>query len=119
MTADPEAARYRACLADTLAWRYSPRAQLRGLRRSSDLARMVRDMAYFEARRRRGDRVVMKDPLAFFSAEWLMQNFGMTVVVLIRHPAAFVASLKAAVENSAGREDSGCSATASCSNRRR
>jgi Sulfotransferase family len=95
---DPAAAHYHACLADTLAWRYSPGAQLRGLGRASDLARMLRDMAYFEARRRRGDRVVMKDPIAFFSAEWLARSFGMTVVVLIRHPAAFVASLKAAVE---------------------
>jgi hypothetical protein len=32
--------------------------------------------------------------MAFFSAEWLAQAFGFQVVVLIRHPAAFVCSLK-------------------------
>jgi hypothetical protein len=36
----------------------------------------------------------MKDPLAFFSAEWLARLFDMQVVVMIRHPAAFCSSLK-------------------------
>ena len=36
----------------------------------------------------------MKDPIALLSAEWLAETFGMDVVVLIRHPAAFAASLK-------------------------
>jgi hypothetical protein len=36
----------------------------------------------------------MKDPIALLSAEWLAERFGMDVVVLIRHPAAFAASLK-------------------------
>jgi hypothetical protein len=39
-------------------------------------------------------RPVMKDPIAFFSAEWLADAFDMNVVVLIRHPAAFASSLK-------------------------
>jgi hypothetical protein len=46
--------------------------------------------------RRRGARTIMKDPLALFSAEWLAETFDMPVVVIIRHPAAFVASLIAA-----------------------
>ncbi len=37
---------------------------------------------------------LIKDPIAFFSAEWLAENFDMKVIVLIRHPAAFVSSLK-------------------------
>jgi len=36
----------------------------------------------------------MKDPIAIFSAEWLASTFNMDVIVLIRHPAAFVSSLK-------------------------
>jgi len=36
----------------------------------------------------------MKDPIALLSAEWLAETFEMDVVVLIRHPAAFAASLK-------------------------
>jgi hypothetical protein len=45
-------------------------------------------------RRQVGCRVLMKDPSALFSAEWLERTYGMDVVVLIRHPAAFVSSMK-------------------------
>lgn len=40
-------------------------------------------------------RRLFKDPLALFSAEWLVQHFDMDVVILIRHPAAFTESVKA------------------------
>ena len=40
-------------------------------------------------------RVLLKDPLAVFSAETLARLFDMDVVVLIRHPAAIVSSYKA------------------------
>ena len=40
------------------------------------------------------DRSIIKDPLAIMSAEWMYENYGCDMVVLIRHPAAFVASLK-------------------------
>ena len=40
-------------------------------------------------------RPLIKDPIALFSAPWLAENFNMRVVVLIRHPAAFVSSVKA------------------------
>lgn len=40
-------------------------------------------------------RVLVKDPLALFSAEKLANLFGMDVIVLIRHPAAIVNSYKA------------------------
>lgn len=43
--------------------------------------------------RREGARALLKDPLALFSAPWLADRFGMRVVVVIRHPAAFAASL--------------------------
>lgn len=88
-------AAYLGPLTDTLAWRYSPRAEIRTLATPRDLARMVRDLAYFEAMRRRNIRPVMKDPLAVFSAEWLAARFDMQVVVVLRHPAAFTASLRA------------------------
>jgi hypothetical protein len=39
-------------------------------------------------------RPLIKDPLALMSTEWLAQKFDCDVVALIRHPAAFVASLK-------------------------
>jgi hypothetical protein len=45
-------------------------------------------------RRWRGYRMLLKDPMALFSAEWLAKHFAADVLVLIRHPAAFVSSLK-------------------------
>ena len=39
-------------------------------------------------------RAILKDPIALFSTEWLTQHFDMNVVVLIRHPAAFVSSIR-------------------------
>lgn len=42
---------------------------------------------------RRG-RLVIKDPIACLSSEWLANEFDLEMVVLVRHPAAFAASLK-------------------------
>lgn len=39
-------------------------------------------------------RPLLKDPIAVISSEWLATKFNMDVVLLIRHPAAFVSSLK-------------------------
>jgi hypothetical protein len=38
--------------------------------------------------------ILIKDPIAIFSAEWLADNFDMNVIVMIRHPAAFVQSIR-------------------------
>ena len=48
----------------------------------------------WSSRRLRGLRPIMKDPIALFSAPWLSGRFGMDVVVMVRHPAAFVSSIK-------------------------
>ena len=87
---------YLAPFRDTLAWKFSPVAQLSQIRAPRDLAVTARNMSYFQFQRLRGSRPIMKDPLALFSAPWLATRFGMQVVVAIRHPAAFVASLRAA-----------------------
>jgi hypothetical protein len=39
-------------------------------------------------------RPLLKDPMALFSAEWLADRFNTDVVILIRHPAAFISSIK-------------------------
>jgi hypothetical protein len=39
-------------------------------------------------------RPMMKDPIAIFSSAWLADRFGMDVVMLWRHPAAFILSIK-------------------------
>jgi len=38
-------------------------------------------------------RILIKDPIAIFSVEWLASRFDMDVVIMIRHPAAFVESI--------------------------
>lgn len=39
-------------------------------------------------------RPLLKDPMAFFSAEWLARRYAPDMIVLSRHPAAFASSLK-------------------------
>jgi hypothetical protein len=40
-----------------------------------------------------GIRTLLKDPVAIFSAPWIADNFSADVLVLIRHPAAYVSSV--------------------------
>ena len=87
-------ARYRPGLEQTIRFRYGLGAQLHSLRGGRDLARIPRDFARVERTRLSGARPLVKDPIALLSAEWLAETFEMDVVVLIRHPAAFAASLK-------------------------
>lgn len=61
-------------------------------RGSPSLRRTIRAHLAFAIRGKR-DRVIYKDPLAFFSVPWLAAEFGMIPVVMIRHPAAFVSSV--------------------------
>lgn len=39
-------------------------------------------------------RTLMKDPIALFSTEWLFEKLQCQVIISVRHPAAFIASLK-------------------------
>ena len=43
---------------------------------------------------RRNQRLIIKDPIAALSSDWIAKNFDLEVIVLVRHPAAFAASLK-------------------------
>jgi Sulfotransferase family len=79
---------------DMLAYRFRMGAALRALRTPTDAAKMANDVRTFARYRRAGLRPLLKDPIAVFSAEWLAEAFGMEVVVQVRHPAAFVSSLK-------------------------
>lgn len=42
----------------------------------------------------RTGRPVIKDPLSSMSLRWIKENFDVQIVVLIRHPGAFISSLK-------------------------
>jgi hypothetical protein len=81
-------------IADMLAFRYRPGAELASLRSARDAGRMGRDWWRFARSRRRGATPLVKDPIALFSSEWLAETFDMRVLVMIRHPAAFAASIR-------------------------
>ena len=87
-------ARYRPGLEQTIHFRYGLGTQLSSVRGPADVARTGRDLVRVQRNRLTGKRPLVKDPIALLSAEWLAESFGMDVVVLIRHPAAFAASLK-------------------------
>lgn len=84
---------YVRAIGDMLAFRYRPLAELRAVRTPRDAARLARDWRRMVRYRRLQARPLMKDPIALFSSEWLCDTFDMDVVLLIRHPAAFVHSL--------------------------
>jgi hypothetical protein len=81
-------------LTKTLRFSYSPLAELRAARKPRHLARLLIDGAHFTKYRFLRGRPLMKDPVALFSAEWLASQYRMDVVLLVRHPAAFAASVR-------------------------
>ncbi len=85
---------YREAIDRVIRFRYP---LLRNLLHSSsprDVARALRDCWRMLLHRLAGRVPIVKDPIAFFSAEWLCSTYGMRVLVLVRHPAAFCSSLK-------------------------
>lgn len=87
-----EEAYYRA-LRNTIELKYDLVAALRSARSLANVLTIQRQYRTFLRHRFQGSRPLIKDPLAFFSAEWLAERFDMHVVVLMRHPAAFVSSV--------------------------
>lgn len=81
-------------LGRTLDFRFDWADACRALRTPRRLYRLPGNAGHFRAARRRRLRPLLKDPIAFFSAEWLARTFGMQVVVAVRHPGGLAASLK-------------------------
>jgi hypothetical protein len=85
---------YRDAIERTLRWEYAAAAELAAVRSPKDAARMARDWSRFRRHRRSEAIPLFKDPIAVLSSEWLAAEFDMRVVLLVRHPAAFAASIK-------------------------
>lgn len=85
---------YYPSIKSTLEYRYALVAELTAIKSFVDIARLIRDYSKFLYFKLKKKRPLIKDPIAIFSAEWLAQSFGMQVIVMIRHPAAFISSLK-------------------------
>lgn len=78
----------------TLNFEYSLFEEIKVIRSWRDIIRMFRDYSQFRWNNLTGSIPLIKDPLALFSTDWLVRHFHLKPVILIRHPAAFVGSLK-------------------------
>lgn len=90
---EENAAPYERAVENLLALRYPALSLLRS-RSARGLAQQGPEIARSLAYRAQRRRTLLKDPMALFSAEWLARRYGTEVVVMIRHPAAFVSSIK-------------------------
>jgi hypothetical protein len=81
-------------LQDTLAFRYHFWAEIRSIRSLKDILRMGRDVSAFAIAKISGQRPLIKDPFAVFSAPWFAEVLNCQVVITVRHPAAFASSLQ-------------------------
>ena len=85
---------YEPAVRRVIEMRYPLTAPVRRSRSARQFALHPPETARSIAYRVRRMRALLKDPLAIFSAEWLADRFAAQVVVMIRHPAAFVSSIK-------------------------
>ena len=85
---------YLPAFNEMLAFRYGLGREIRSLRSRKDFLRMGRDFSIFLRGRLTGQRPLIKDPFAVFSAPWFSERLGCRVVITVRHPAGFASSLK-------------------------
>ncbi len=85
---------YRERLEQIMELRYPWWAKVRERPTLRGVAGAARRALDYRSSRLRGERPLIKAPGALMSAEWLVANFGTQIVALIRHPCAFVASIK-------------------------
>lgn len=86
--------KYLSAFRKTLNLEYQFWKEIESLRSIKDVARMLRDLVAFLLGRLRRSRVLLKDPFAIFSTAWFAERLHCEVVIVLRHPAAFVSSLK-------------------------
>ena len=91
---DENSAPYRRGLEKMMRLEFGLIEGLKEVRSWGGLRMLLGQSIQFRRHRQQGKTPLLKDPIAFFSAEWLAQRFDMNVVVLIRHPAAFAGSVK-------------------------
>ena len=91
---DENGSPYLKDLEDCLNFKYHLFEELKTTKSYKDFFRSIKGYIRFTKYRILKKRPLVKDPIAIFSAEWLSKSFGMDVVVIIRHPAAFAGSLK-------------------------
>lgn len=68
--------------------------EIRKLRSAEASVRLGKRWLKYLLGRLQSRRPLVRDPFAVFSGPWFAQRLGCRVVVIVRHPAAFVSSLK-------------------------
>jgi Sulfotransferase family len=91
---DENSGQFHKYLEDLIDFKYPLKTNLLHSKSAREAARSLLAFANLSTHRLRKNTAVMKDPVAVFSAPWLARQFGMNVVVMIRHPAALCSSLK-------------------------
>jgi Sulfotransferase domain len=85
---------YLQAIQDVVEFKYNYLAELKKTTSIRRLARFFRDAYIINNHRMHNCRPLLKDPIALMSAEWLQHTFDMQVIVLIRNPFAFCASIR-------------------------
>jgi hypothetical protein len=85
---------YERAVADMLRFRYHHLAEMRTNHRLFDVAKMAKYSGSFALGALRGKRALLDDPYASLAAEWIADRFDGQVCLLVRHPAAMVASYR-------------------------
>jgi hypothetical protein len=85
---------FRPALHDTFRFRYRHMAELRQNHSWFDLAKMAKYSSAFTMGALRRKRPLLDDPYASLAAPWIAEEFDGQVAVLVRHPAAMVASYR-------------------------
>lgn len=91
---DNNAATYERAVADMLRFRYHHLAEVRANRALFDLAKLAKYSGSFALGALRHKRALLDDPYASLAAEWIAERFDGQVCLLVRHPAAMVASYR-------------------------
>jgi hypothetical protein len=91
---DENESEYLPAFQELLDFDYHLWDEIRSIRSFKDFLRMGRDFRIFSNGLMHGQRVLIKDPFAVFSAPWLAKRLNCKVVITVRHPAAFANSLK-------------------------
>ena len=86
--------KYEHALQKTIDKKYDMiKALLRSNNNLNNLKGVIKEGFIYNWARISNKRALVKDPIAIFSTEWLVNTFNMQPIILIRHPAAFVASV--------------------------
>jgi len=70
------------------------REWFKSVQTTKGVLRLIRDVSITSYRKLLSLRPLVKDPIAIMSAGELCRKFGFKVIVMIRHPAGFVSSIK-------------------------